>query len=370
MRRFITSALVVVLILAMTIPVLAERSGRTKEPNQNKPISREEFNSALNSLLEEYGYSWKPTKEKGNVTREELIIILGELLIDEDIIDISFTELPFKDIKNIEKTTKEKLTVLFKEGIINGKSKHTFNPNSKVTYGELKVILERVRKLLEWKGDKWNRKTIPFRVKNIVDSRQGKEGIVYTRNKDKVIVSVTKEFRTPGYDMKINRIRKVDSRYEIDLSIIPPEKNTILPQVVTYLTANIEIDAKYLGKPPYKFYVDETTEDSDIVKEVSFKQVKTESTYNGKEGIAVKEYKGKISLSITKEFPTPGYAMAIEKILYADGKYKAYVIIAPPKKDAILPQVITYRTIHLEIDKDDMEKGSYKFDWKVLPVEL
>ena len=42
--------------------------------------------------------------------------------------------------------------------------------------------------------------------------------------------------------MEINRIRRIGNRYEIDLSIITPGKNTILPQVVTYLTANIEID--------------------------------------------------------------------------------------------------------------------------------
>ena len=42
--------------------------------------------------------------------------------------------------------------------------------------------------------------------------------------------------------------------------------------------------------------------------------MKTEQTYTGKEGIVVKEEKDKILVSITRQFPTPGYAMAIEKL--------------------------------------------------------
>ncbi|CCQ93150.1 exported hypothetical protein [[Clostridium] ultunense Esp] len=370
MKRFISLLLVAVLILAMTIPVLAERNDKTKEPNPNKPVSREDFNSSLTSLLEEYGYSWEPTKGKGNVTREELVMILGKLLIDEDIIDISSMELSFKDIKHMDKNTKEKLIALFNEGIIKGKTKQTFNPNSKVTYGELKAVLERIRKILEQKGDKWNKKTIPFKQLKTEISYSGKEGVVVKEERDKVIVSVTKEFGSPGYDLKVNKIRKVGSRYEIDLSIIPPDEDTILPTVVTYLTANIEIDKKYLGKSPYRFYVKETVKDIENRKEIPFKQLKTENTYSGKEGIVVKEDRDRIYLTVTKEFPTPGYAMAVEKIVYEDGEYKVHLIIAPPQKGTILPQVISYRTIHLEILKDDMGKPPYNFIWEVLPILL
>lgn len=370
MKRFISLVLVIVLILAMAIPVLADKNDKTKEPNPNKPISREEFNSSLSSLLEEYGYSWKPVKGKVNITREEMVMIIGKLLIDEKIIEVSSEELPFKDIKNMDKKTKEQLNALYKEKIIAGKTKHSFNPKSKVTYRELKTILERIGKVLEWKGDKWDKYTIPFKQRGIVSSRQGKEGIVVREDKDKVIVSITKEFGTPGYDMEINRIRRVGNRYEIDLSIIPPDKNAILAQVVTYLTANIEIDKKYLEESPYRFYLKESIKDLEDGKEIPFKQLKIEETYSGKKGIVVKEEKDKILVSITGEFSTPGYAMAIEKIVYEDGKYKVHVIVAPPYKGTILPQVITYRTIHIEIDKDDIGKPPYNFVWEVLPAEL
>ncbi|HSH35773.1 S-layer homology domain-containing protein [Schnuerera sp.] len=370
MKRFISLVLVAVLVLAVTVPVLAEKKGKPKTPNSNKPVTREEFNSSLSSLLEEFGYSWEPVKGKKNITREDMVIILGELLIDEDIIDENLIDLPFKDIKNMNKNTKEKLKALYNENIMEGKTKHTFNLNSKVTYGELKKVLERVRKVLEWEKDKCDRNTIPFKVKDIVDSRKGTEGIVVKKDEDKIIVSITKKFGTPGYDMDINRISRVGNRYEIDLSIISPDKDAILPQVITYLTANIEIDEKYLEKTPYRFYIEERIKEKEIKKEIPFKQLKIEDSYNGKEGIVVKEEKGKIFLAITKRFSTPGYAMAVEKIIYKDGEYKVHLIVVPPKKNAILPQVIKYRTINLEIDKDDIGKPPYDFVWQVLPIKL
>ena len=72
-------------------------------------------------------------------------------------------ELPFKDIKNVDKKVKDNLRALYNENIINGKTKNTFNPNSKVTYGELNMILERVRKVLEWKKDKDYKNSIPLK---------------------------------------------------------------------------------------------------------------------------------------------------------------------------------------------------------------
>lgn len=165
MKRFLRLVLVAVLILAMALPVLADKNDKIKEPNINKPIPRKEFNTLISSLLEEYGYYWKPVEGNNNITREEIVMVIGKLLIDEDIIDSSSVELPFKDIKNVDKKVKDNLRALYNENIINGKTKNTFNPNSKVTYGELNMILERVRKVLEWKKDKDYKNTIPFKVK-------------------------------------------------------------------------------------------------------------------------------------------------------------------------------------------------------------
>ena len=78
------------------------------------------------------------------------------------------------------------------------------------------------------------------------------------------------------------------------------------------------------------------------------------------EEIVVEEGKDKLLVSITKQFPTPNFAMAVEKIVANKGQYEIYIITAPPKEDIQL-QVIRYKTIYLEIDKDDIGKPPYKF---------
>ena len=96
------------------------------------------------------------------------------------------------------------------------------------------------------------------------------------------------------------------------------------------------------------------------MKNIPFKVNKIEESYNGKEGIVVEEEKDKVLVWITKQFPAPNFAMAVEKIIGSKGKYAIHIITAPPKKD-IQIQVIKYKTIHLEIDKDDIGKPPYEF---------
>ncbi|NMB27834.1 MAG: S-layer homology domain-containing protein [Tissierellia bacterium] len=362
MKRLASLLLIVVIIATMSGPVLADKKDKGKEFNPNKLITKDEFFSSFSSLLDDYGCSWKPIEGKDKLTREEMVLTLGKFLIEEGVISKSTSDIPFKDIKNLDKLEKEILMGLYDKGVIKGKTKNTFNPKSKVSYGEAKIVLERIGKLLDEKWDKDDKNIIPFKVIDRVELFQGKEGIVVKEGKDKIYVSITKEFGTPGYSMEVNKIKRIDGRYEIDLSILPPDEDIDTIQVIRYITIDIEIDKSYLIKGSYKFYIRESIKDAidNNMKNVPFKVNKIVESYNGKEGIVVEEEKDKVLVSITKQFPTPNFAMAVERIVGNKGQYEIHIITAPPKKN-IQIQVIKYKTIYLEIDKDDIGKPPYKF---------
>ena len=42
--------------------------------------------------------------------------------------------------------------------------------------------------------------------------------------------------------MEVNKVKRIGSRYEIDLSIFPPDKDINIIQVIRYITIDIEID--------------------------------------------------------------------------------------------------------------------------------
>jgi len=98
-------------------------------------------------------------------------------------------------------------------------------------------------------------KTIPFKIKTVEqDYSPRAEGIVLEGLDDSIEISITKEFPTPGYDMKIKEIIEKDKgEFEIILSIIPPREGSILLQVITYKTILIEVDRYHLGNGPYTF---------------------------------------------------------------------------------------------------------------------
>ncbi|MBW4829093.1 MAG: protease complex subunit PrcB family protein [Clostridiaceae bacterium] len=98
-------------------------------------------------------------------------------------------------------------------------------------------------------------KTIPFKIKTVEQAYSSiAEGIVLKELDDFIEISITKEFPTPGYDMKIKEIIEEDKgKFEIIVSIIPPIKDSILLQVITYKTILIEVDRYHLGNEPCTF---------------------------------------------------------------------------------------------------------------------
>lgn len=94
---------------------------------------------------------------------------------------------------------------------------------------------------------------------------------------------------------------------------------------------------------------------------VAFTTTGIVQTYNNQEEIIVKTNGDKVMVTITKEFPNPGYSMSIAKIKREKEGYRIFFDITPPKPDSIQLQVITYKTLTMEIEKDKLENPPYKF---------
>lgn len=98
------------------------------------------------------------------------------------------------------------------------------------------------------------------------------------------------------------------------------------------------------------------------MEEISFKTMGIRKNSKDEEAINVQCLKDKVLITITKAFPTPGYSISVDKIQETDEGYRIYLDEVPPLMDSIQLQVVTYKTITLEIDKKELKKpGPYRF---------
>lgn len=106
------------------------------------------------------------------------------------------------------------------------------------------------------------------------------------------------------------------------------------------------------------------------MKNIPFNVIGSYQNYSSTvEGVQVKDLNKTVAVNITRMFSTPGYSMKVEKVLgQIGGEYRISVSITPPKEGAVLPQVITYNIISIEIDKNYLEDPPYKF--KVIEDQL
>lgn len=98
-------------------------------------------------------------------------------------------------------------------------------------------------------------------------------------------------------------------------------------------------------------------------KLIPFVVQKNLNAYSGQKEAVKIEIKGdKVLIMITREFPTSGYSMSIEKILESSsGNYDIYLKINKPDSKQKVLQVITYKSIKVEIDKAILMEP-YKFN--------
>ena len=100
-------------------------------------------------------------------------------------------------------------------------------------------------------------------------------------------------------------------------------------------------------------------------KTIPFKIKTVEQAFSSRaEGIVLKDLETFLEISITKEFPTPGYDLEVKEIIEKDkGEFEIILSIIPPREGSILLQVITYKTILIEVDKYYLGDGPYTFDY-------
>ncbi len=99
-------------------------------------------------------------------------------------------------------------------------------------------------------------------------------------------------------------------------------------------------------------------------KNIPFKVVEEKWSGTGTDNlVTTKQNSGKILVTATKKFPTSGYNFTVTRVeKYAQGKYRMYVNIKSPPKNAILLQVISYKNVTIEIDKKLLDSGNYTFE--------
>src|SRR5699024_4404536 len=150
-----------------------------------------------------------------------------------------------KDIKDRPIEEQNTIKALYNAGIIEGENITKYNPNRLATQAEAIVLLQRVEKVL-------NQNTIPFDLLGIIQLYSGNEGISIKESSDKIVLSITKSFPTPGYNMEVEKITRGQENYKIHLNITPPPKDSQQLQVITFKTITIEINKKHID-PPYIF---------------------------------------------------------------------------------------------------------------------
>lgn len=103
---------------------------------------------------------------------------------------------------------------------------------------------------------------------------------------------------------------------------------------------------------------EKTAEQLQTGKEIKFRLLGLSQSYNDSEGFFFHEEGDNIRLSIIKRFPTPGYELKVDKILAGTKGLLVKWHVESPAGDLVVPQVITYQTLSLEIPKAELPKDT------------
>ena len=234
--------------VAYYFPYLSKDNFAKFEPDGN--ISEQDFILSIASLFKDLGYDISLDGSPADVSREQMVNILATRLKDVGMELGKDTNLPFKDINTMSNDSIELLRLLYSNNIILGDSNTSFNPSRNLTQAESIIILQRVKGVLE------RMNTIIFKTLGIVQSYNNQEEIIIKEEPDKLLVTITKEFPTPGYSMTVNKILKERGSYRVYFDITPPPADSVQIQVITYKTLTLEIDKNQLNGGPYNFKLD------------------------------------------------------------------------------------------------------------------
>lgn len=79
------------------------------------------------------------------------------------------------------------------------------------------------------------------------------------------------------------------------------------------------------------------------------------------EGLNIRETEDTVVVNVCESFPTSGYSMGVNEVVKGNEGFTIYLNIKSPRSNAILPQVITYRKVTIEIAKKDLGDPPYNF---------
>ena len=96
-------------------------------------------------------------------------------------------------------------------------------------------------------------------------------------------------------------------------------------------------------------------------EDVSFITLGVTQNYSNQEEVTTRVSENVVTLVVTKEFPTPGYTIKVDSISREGDHYRVDFSIAPPEPGTMVPQVITYKTITIEIDREELGEPPYDF---------
>ncbi len=234
--------------MAYYFPYLARDNFAQFDPKGT--ITEQNYVLSIASLFKDYGYETSSMGSNNILTREDMAYLLGTKLTEIGINRDKDIELPFRDINTMSSDSLEFLKLLYNRMIVVGDSESSFSPKRELSQVEAIITLQRVKEVLE------DMNTIAFNTLGIVQSHNNQEELIIKEEGPKVLLTITKEFPTPGYTMTVDKIMKEGKNYRIYFNITPPKADSILPQVITYKTLTLEIDKSSLSNAPYNFILD------------------------------------------------------------------------------------------------------------------
>lgn len=231
--------------IAYYFPYLSKNGFERFEPSGS--ITNQDFIISTASLFKDYGYDTSVHGYPSVLKRGDMALLLGEKLKEIGLKNDSDNPLTFSDINTMSSTGIESLSLLYNSSIIKGDTDSQFYPDRNLSQVEAIIILQRVKEVLE------SMNTIAFSTTGIVQTYNNQEELIVKEDSDKVLVTITKQFPTPGYSMSVNKILREGSSYRVFFNITEPNPDAILPQVITYKTLTLSIDKDKLGNSPYNF---------------------------------------------------------------------------------------------------------------------
>lgn len=237
--------------LTFYFPYLGRENFKRLDPRGT--ITNKDITASLVSLGKDHGLEVKldGLLNESPLTREEIVVKIGELIKNVNLLRGPKRELPFNDISGMTPKSKEALELLYDLKIINGINASEFGPKRRLSQAEAIIILQRLDEALK------NIEVIKYETMGIMQSYTGEESVKMKNTDDKVILTITKKFPTPGYSLAIDKIMAVEEGYKVLLKSTPPAGDSIQLQVITYKTITIEIDKGQLKQEePYRFIVD------------------------------------------------------------------------------------------------------------------